>query len=208
MIAAPNRGIYESSFNALLFMKSGVLCSLAHKEEQKGGYRMNKKKIWCVVILTVLSLVSLSSQSFGGDSPRSRATLSGLNGVYFRVARLTSEIIKDGLAQEQIEKDVKNKLDAAGIKVLSDTEGRRQFGNPYLHVIPVINKTKTGLYLCFITLEFVQDARLVRNRNFTRPLPTWSVGVQGAMYKNFSERVRNHIKDLMDRFINAYLSVN
>jgi hypothetical protein len=169
---------------------------------------MNKRKIWFVSILSVLFLMKLGSLSFAGDSTRSRATLRGLGGVYLKVERLESEIVKDGLTQQQIEEDVKQKLDSAGIKILSNAEGLRQFANPHLLVKPRINKTKTGLYLCFITIEFVQDARLVRNRSILRPVPTWSVGVQGAMYKNFSEKVRNHIKDLMDRFIDAYLSVN
>lgn len=169
---------------------------------------MDKRKIWFVSMLAVLFLVQLCSQSFAGDSTRSRATLSGLRGVYVKVDRLGSEILKEGLTQQQIEEDVKHKLDSAGIKILSDTEGLRQLANPYLHVKPRIRKTKTGLFLCFITIEFVQDARLVRNRSLLRPVPTWSVGVEGAIYKNFSEKVRNHIKDLMDRFTDAYLSVN
>jgi hypothetical protein len=169
---------------------------------------MDKRKIWFVLILTVLFLMTLGPQSFAGDSTRSRATLIGLRGVYVKIDRLGSEIVKEGLTQQQIEEDVKQKLDSAGIKILSDTEGLRQLANPYLHVKPRISKTKTGLYLCFITIEFVQDARLVRDRSLLRPVPTWSVGVEGAIYKDFSEKVRNHIKDLMDRFIDAYLSVN
>ncbi len=169
---------------------------------------MDKKKIWFISILAVLFFVQLGPQSFAADSTSSRATLSGLRGVYVKIEGLGSEIVKAGLTQKQIEEDVKQKLDSAGIKVLSDTEGLRQFANPYLHVKPRIRKTKTGLYLCFITIEFVQDARLARNRSILRPVPTWSVGVEGAVYKNLSEKVRNHIKALMDRFIDAYLSVN
>lgn len=169
---------------------------------------MDKRKIWFISILAVLFLVQLGSQSFAADSTGSRATLSGLRGVYVKVEGLGSEIVKAGLTQKQIEEDLKQKLDSAGIKILSDTEGLRQFANPYLHVKPRIRKTKTGLYLCFITVEFVQDARLVRNRSLLRPVTTWSVGVEGAMRKDFSEKVRNHIKALMDRFIDAYLSVN
>ncbi len=169
---------------------------------------MDKKKIYFVSIFAVLFLVSWGAQSFAGDSSHSRATLRGLRGVYVKVERLGAEIVKEGLTRQLIEEDVKQKLDSAGIRILSDTEGLRQFANPYLHVRPNIRKTKTGLYLCFITIEFVQDARLVRNKSLLRPVPTWSVGVQGAVYKDFSEKVRNHIKNLMDRFIDAYLSVN
>lgn len=169
---------------------------------------MDKRKICFVSILAVLFLFLLGTQPFAGDTTRSRATLMGLRGVYVKIEGLGSEIVKEGLTQEQIEGDVKQKLDSAGIRILSNTEGLRQLANPYLHVKPGIRKTKTGLYLCFITLEFVQDARLVRNRSILRPVPTWSVGVEGAMYKDVSEKVRNYIKDLMDRFIKAYLSVN
>ena len=183
-------------------------CDSWLKRRQKKGNRMDKRKIWFVLIITFLFLVKLGSQSFAGDSARSRATLTGLRGVHVKVERLRSEIVKDGLTQQQIEEDVKQKLNSAGIKILSDTEGLRQFANPYLYVNPSISKTKAGLYLCFITVEFVQDVRLARNRRILRPAPTWSVGVEGAIYKNFADKVRNHIKDLMDRFIKAYLSVN
>ena len=158
------------------------------KGGKKKGNRMDKRKIWFVLIITFLFLVKLGSQSFAGDSARSRATLSGLRGVHVKVERLRSEIVKDGLTQQQIEEDVKQKLNSAGIKILSDTEGLRQFANPYLYVNPSISKTKTGLYLCFITIEFVQDVRLVRNRRILKPAPTWSVGVEGAIYKNFADK--------------------
>lgn len=169
---------------------------------------MNRGKLWFVFMLAVLFLLQHGSQSFAGDSTYSRATLRGLRGVYVKVDRLASEVVREGLTEQHIVEEVKQKLDSAGIGILSDTEGLRQFGNPYLHIKPRITKTKTGLYLCFITVEFVQDARLVRNRSLLRPVATWSVGVEGTIYKNLSEKVGNHIKDLMDRFIDAYLSVN
>ncbi|MBW1910496.1 MAG: hypothetical protein JRJ11_13310, partial [Deltaproteobacteria bacterium] len=101
---------------------------------------MDKRKIWFISIITFLFLVELGSQSFAGDSARSRATLSGLRGVHVKVERLRSEIVKDGLTRQQIEEDVKQKLNSAGIKILSDTEGLRQFANPYLYVNPSISK--------------------------------------------------------------------
>ena len=58
-------------------------------------------------------------------------------------------------------------------------------------------------------VEFRQDVRLDRDPNIQIPAATtWSAAAVGAVGRNDLRSIRDSIKDCVDRFINAYLSVN
>ena len=162
----------------------------------------------------VLVLPLMSSFGFAGDHKVSRETLRGINGIFVRVESLSSEIRKDGLKKQQIRTDVESKLQMAGIKVLSYEEYLLQEGHPYLYIqASVIKSQYPNIYIYHIGIELVQNANLVRNPNLiignillSPKVTTWSTGSIGK--SGYINDIRNFIKDEVNIFIDAYLSVN
>jgi hypothetical protein len=166
------------------------------------------KACWRISFLLALSafLTSVNTLAFAADEELSRATLRGLKGVYVAVEDLDPEIERDGLTRSQIQTDVKLKLRQAGIKVLSEEEWKREKGSPYLYVNAHIMKVMNGVYIFNITTEFIQEVHLVRNSDIKAPAAIWSAEILGI--SDHVTEIRDPAKDRVDKFIDAYLSVN
>lgn len=158
--------------------------------------------IWTIIAF----LMFVSTLVFAADEEVSRATLGGLKGVYVAVEELDPEIERDGLTKNQIQTDVELKLLQAGIKVLSKEQWKREKGSPYLYVNAHIMKVMSGVYIFNITTEFIQEVRLVRNSNIKAPAAIWSAETLGI--SDHVRDIRDPARERVDKFINAYLSVN
>lgn len=154
-----------------------------------------------ILILSVLFL--FHSKAFGDDTEATREALRGLKGVYVGIS-LGDDIKQSGLLASQVKTDVELKLRNAGIKLISKNESDDMIGTPWLS-LTVEGDTKKGSTLYTSELSLRQDAYLVRNF-LTVHVATWSVGRIGLTYK--LETIRSSAKDLTDKFVNAYLSVN
>ena len=124
-----------------------------------------------------------------------------------------------GLSEEAIRTDVELKLRMAGIPVLSGlAEASTTPGRPILSIVLFgtqqdaggTSQLKTAIYS--IDVEFYQKVRLVRwAMAYELSAITWSVGTFGVKKDTDAEivrKIREFTKDLVDSFINAYLSVN
>jgi len=161
------------------------------------------------IIGMVITLMTLSSTGWAIDDKFSRETLRGLNGVYVAVEDLEPEIERLGLTKNQIQTDVELKLRLAGIKVLTGEEWRREKGRPYLYIqVRVLESSLSGLFHLNINIEFSQNVRLIRDPSIITLGSTWGVDAVGEVGRKKIYQIRNHIKDLLDKFINAWLSVN
>jgi len=173
-----------------------------------GGEVMKKAGRCIVLIFMVLVLVApWYSSVFAQDNKYTRETLRGLQGIEVLIESLKPEIRQRGLTEDQLRTDTELKLRMAGIKVLSHKEKLSTPGNPYLYVnANIISVAHT--YVFNIVVEFRQDAFLIRVPNIRTfgGVPTWYVGEVGINPR--LEEIRAVTKDLVDRFINAYLSVN
>jgi hypothetical protein len=170
---------------------------------------MKKARRWIVSVFMVLVLVNLDSPVFAFDNRLTRRTLQGLQGVIVVVASLGPEIKQDGLTEDQLRTDTELKLRMAGIKVLSNEELSITPGKPMMHVYITILKTKLNhytLYVFSISLQIMQEASLARAPNIKTAAITWLVDITGKTGE--LEDIRDSTKDLVDKFINAYLSVN
>lgn len=157
------------------------------------------------IVIALMNMVSLG-WTFYADK-FTRATLRGLKGVWIQIDKLEPEIEKDGLTRNQIQTDVELKLRIAGIKVLTREEWVADISNPSLHVSPAIVKTKKGrAYVYYINIELNQRIFLERDPNIIAIGCTWSGGVLGMTHSIIE--IRDNIKDNVDKFINAYLTVN
>ena len=165
-----------------------------------------KRRAVAVVLLSSISVLPVQAQ---GDIPSTRATLRGLPGVYVSVDSISADARSDGLFASQIQTDVELRLREAGIRVLTFDEAGATRGSGSLWVEVSTVHPLQALYGYSIGLNFTQGVRLERNGLYTAAA-TWSaLGVLGTVDGGrLSETVRKSVRDLVDQFINAYLSVN
>ena len=145
--------------------------------------------------------------SWAGDSPSARATLRGLEGVHVLVESLRPEVEQAGLTRQQLQTDVELRLRLAGIRVLTDEESRRTPGNPclYVNVNVMLHSDALAAYSVEVALE--QQAALEIDSSLAI-VKTWDVGLIGTVGTARLDSIRNHLRDKIDKFINAYLSVH
>ena len=135
------------------------------------------------------------------DTESERQTLKGLKGIKVIVEVLEAEVSLAGLTVASIKTDVELKLRLAGIPV--DAAFDTFF---YVNVNVVV--APVGYWPYSIYVELHQEVLLVRDLSISGYGITWSEGYAGMVGKANVRNVRDDVKDMVDKFINAYLSVN
>lgn len=133
-------------------------------------------------------------------------SLKGLEGINVVVEQIGEESGKDGLTAEAVTADVEQKLSLAGIPVLSEKEWLKEPGRPYLYINANVSKQAGGGYYYCIAVELTQMVTLVRSPNVQCRGGTWNTVGVGAS-KELRD-IRDRIKDQVDIFISAYLSMS
>jgi hypothetical protein len=138
------------------------------------------------------------------------ATLRGLKGVGVIIENLPSEVEKAGLLKNQLQVEVEFKLRSAGIKVLTREECAKTPGEPYLYINININtsKTESNLYPYTVDAMLIQKVMLVRDPDNVSYAVTWSIGGVGSVDKSILSNLRANVEEVVDKFINAFLSEN
>ena len=157
----------------------------------------------------VFGLFAAAPSFAGGDSEISRATLQGIRGVHVLIEHLDPTVERAGLRSADLKTDVELKLRLAGIPVLSESEWLAEPGSPILVVtIGIQWESDLGVWPYDVEAELVQRVNLERVPKALAFAGTWSIGVIGSVGKLKVGGIRDNVKDLVDKFINAYLSVN
>jgi hypothetical protein len=167
---------------------------------------MRHRTFCSLLALAVLALIC--GNGYAQDVEQTRNSLRGLSGVYVVPENpLEEDAIRGGLSQDTIRKEAELKLRLAGIRVLSREEWEKEPGRPYLQVWPKVLKGGVlGGYIYHISLEFKQYVSLVRSSSIQVFGTTWSAEHMG--YTPELKDIQDKVKDRIDQFINAYLSVN
>ena len=166
------------------------------------------KKHWILLITFILPLLTLTSPVMASDSQISRESLRGLKGIYISVEKLAPEIEKDGLTVNSIGRDVESMLRKANIKTLSKAEWLDATGSPYLYVnANVLKLPGTKEYIYSVNIAFKQNVYPVREAIEISGAATWSVGGIIGITPSL-EKIRASVREQVDKFIKAYLSVN
>jgi hypothetical protein len=147
--------------------------------------------------------VSASGAYGQSDDELSRSTLRGIGAVYVLVESLPDGAKVLGLTRESIQTDVELKLRLAGMRIVTEQESHKAPGGPVLYV--QVGMTNNGL-ASFTDVALRQDVTLQRNGMPAVFVATWNASVI-AMNQDDKE-IRNTVKDLVDQFLNAWLSVN
>jgi len=153
----------------------------------------------------LLALLSESGIARAADDTSGRNTLKGLTGVHVIIDGIREEQKRAGFDQATFQTDVELKLRMAGIKVLTEDEWLKSKGMPLLDVTINALHTQRGEIAPYsLGLELAQAANLSRN-GAPALVVTWSTAAVG--YGDLSH-VRDGLKDHLEGFINAWLSVN
>lgn len=168
--------------------------------------KLSQVQIPATLVVATLMLAAICGAS---DAEGSRATIRGLLGINVGVEPLPDNVKQVGLAEKDIQTDVELKLRIAGIKVLTEKESTDTPGRPFLYVLVTV-LGGDGVYAFSYHVSLQQEVLLARDKAMPTVLaPTWSVsGVGKAGRKDLPQYVRDAVKDEIDVFLNAYLSVN
>jgi hypothetical protein len=153
--------------------------------------------------MTVFVIGAGSSPIQAQDNERTRASLKGISSLSVLIENLPDGAKVLGLTKESIQTDVELKLRLAGIRVLTPEEDYKVLGSPYLYVD--LNLTNSA-QAASIEVELHQDARLDLNGQPAIGVTTWDTGY--LVSNPTAQGVRDRIKDLVDKFLNVWLSVN
>jgi hypothetical protein len=156
-------------------------------------------------VWTIVGLLVACGITTAGDSSVDRSTLRGITSVPVLIEQLSPDAISHGLTKDQIQTDVELRLRKAGITV-PDAVG----SGPYLYVHVGLMKDREldGLYVIYYDVSFHQLVFVVPTDVYS-VVPTWSASSFGDVGGyNLAPTVRSTVADLVDEFINAYLSVN
>jgi len=120
---------------------------------------------------------------------------------------LGPEVERAGLTKQQLQTDVELRLRHAGIRVLTQQERLVMPGDPWLYINVNVMLDSVGLAIFGIHVELCQDASLKTDGSLAI-VSTWSVGITGSIGRQRLSYIRDDVRDLVDMFINAYLSIN
>jgi Putative peptidoglycan binding domain len=172
--------------------------------------RMRIKRLVMLILAGFVLTCPARFQAFGQDLDRTRATLRGLQGVGVLVERIAPDAERDGLARHQVQTDVELRLRQTGIRVLSHEERRTTPGRPYLYInVNAHKRNDLRLYTYSVSVELAQDVQLDRDLAIEAlGVTTWYTGMIGSVGVAKIREAREDVLDHVDKFVNAYLTVN
>jgi hypothetical protein len=154
------------------------------------------------MFLAATLLLGFGSRLSASDTDTDRKSLQGIKGVTVVIEGFNADVVSDGLTVEQVKTDVELRVRKAGIVVHTD-------GFPILHVDCNVMKHKAVplyVYNCQVALH--QGVTVIEN-HMSLLAATWSVAELGSIGQvDMSKTIRYEVADLVDMFLNAYLSAN
>ena len=173
---------------------------------------MKKRYLLPFVGIALILSAFLALPVLAEDSEVSRATLAGLQGVGVVVEEVQPNIQKYAakfrLSGAQIRRDVVQKLQESGIRVVEGNEWLAIPGRPVLSVSVNTHETEKYWYAYDIKLELRQLAVLEANPQMRTLASTWSISLTGLANIGNLNLIRQDVGALAGRFVQAYRAVN
>lgn len=159
--------------------------------------------------LSTLYLIVSFADCHAQEIISSVESLHGFTGFFVVVEEINPEVERYGLSRQAIQTGVELRLRRNGIKVLTEEDWIKEPSTPMLHVHVAILKESYGRYVYSVDLSVSQNVMLITNLgfNFARTYnPGGILGIAG--HRVIRENIRETVFDLMEEFINDWLSVN
>jgi hypothetical protein len=153
----------------------------------------------CCATMFVIGLATPFAQA----QSRRSASLKGISALTVLVEELPYSAKNLGLTDDAIQTDVELKLRLGGLRVVTQGEALAVPGMPTVYIrITVTDDARAAS----IEVELDQNALLERNQEPVVGVGTWQKAV--LVSNPSAQGIRNTVKDLLDRFLNDWLSVN
>jgi hypothetical protein len=150
--------------------------------------------------VAALLVLAIAHPALATDESVERQTLKGIKVISVQVEALRPEVESDGLTQAQIKADVERRLREVGIQVNDGATATL-----IVNVNAVLVGQGAPVYAVSAQVDFEQDV-VVRGLDATAR--TWSIGGIAAVGKANLPMVRDFVRGKVDKFIDAYFSVN
>ena len=138
-----------------------------------------------------------------------RQSLRGLNGVEVLVEPFDSDIEQLGLSTDKIQQDIRQRLEKAGVKVLTE---RERLATPTAAVLIVRVDTlhdRIGRYFYSTDLLLAQRVKLETHDAPEVTAVTWKkLGVVSTIADDNLKHLEDQVLRKVDQFIKDYLAVN
>jgi hypothetical protein len=158
------------------------------------------------VLWGLLGLAGRESGAF--DDEIARATLRRVEGVQVVVASVAPAVERAGLTRQQLQTNVEFQLQQAGMRVLTYEERHAMPGAPWLYIhVNVVLSPDVRLVPYHIRVELRQGA-ILQTYLYQADVSTWNAGETGVVGKTQLASLRTYVRDRVDEFITAYLSVH
>jgi hypothetical protein len=175
---------------------------------------MKMRVIRCAALVWALGLF-LAVPAFADDSEASRRTLKGLPGVCVIVEELQPNLLKYekytkqfGLDKDSIQRDVEQKLTAAGIQVLLYEEWQKTSGRPVFYVNVNTHESEKYWFSYDIKVGLRQVAILEANPGVKTLAETWSLNVTGMTNIGNLKQIQQDLDRLLNKFVQAWAGTN
>jgi hypothetical protein len=173
---------------------------------------MKRRYFLPFVSIALILSAFLALPVLADDSEVSRATLSGLQGVNVVVEEVQPNIqkyaAKFGLSGAQIRRDVVQKLQEGGMRVVEGNEWLAIPGRPVLSVSVNTHETEKYWYAYDIKIELRQLAVLEASPLMKTLASTWSLNITGLANIGNLNLIRQDVGALAGKFLQAYRAVN
>ena len=137
-----------------------------------------------------------------GDGAIQRSSLRGLKTVEVIVERAATDATSE-LPTSTLQTEVELRLRLAGLEVKAGRDSHLRIFVQSLQ----LQTTDHCIYLVKVDLN--QAASLTRDSTIFLPMRTWHAELIGVVEtKKLNQAIQDAVSDLMDQFVNAYLSVN
>jgi hypothetical protein len=167
---------------------------------------MKRTGMSLVVLAVCLLGLGVTARPAAAQDPVLTQSLRGLPGVGVLVEAMDANAERDGLTKDLIQTAVELQLRLAGIRKLTGGEFIQSPAMPYLYVRVTAVKSQEGLYAYSIAVGLQQRVTLANGQG--ADARTWDTEVVGTSLAANLGTVRERVKDQVDQFINAWLSVN
>ncbi len=165
---------------------------------------------WCVQSQYAKLRVEIEAIERFNRLPPPLQNLVDVKEVYVRVHALQQDAEPAGLNEEQLQEDVEFRLRLAGIKLCSGQEWHAYKGIAFFQVIIDTASAYDSPNMAFhVSVELSQDVQLDKYRFTPVNATMWHDSKVGmSLNTDFPERVRQDVKELMDKFLFDYLKAN
>lgn len=165
-----------------------------------------------LIFAMVCSMLVFRPAAYGVDTELTRRTMTGLQSFNVMVEDLQPNIQRYtqrfNLTKEQLHKEIGQRLQKAGIQVVTGDAWLKIPGRPVLYVNINTHEYEKYWYAFDITVSLEQIVLLEANPKLKTLACTWDISMTGVANIGTLNVIRSNVEMLIDRFIEAHRSAN